>query len=128
MTNRGQDAQFKSAQAGSVVALVGERKSWKITTRAGAVDDGAQGDDWETYKPGRKGFDISLDGHLDSTDAAQAEFVEGELIDFECYPEGADGTIRSGQALITSTDIGTDMEGIVSISISAKGVGPLVRT
>lgn len=123
----GKDAQIKLAATGETLELVGERKSWKITTRCKLVATPGQGKDWETYLADVKGFDVSLDGHFDLTDTAQAALIEGATIDFEAFPLGSTGITMAGSAIIETIDIATGTEDTVAITMSAKGNGPLTR-
>ena len=128
-TFTGHKSQFSAAKSGEALVVIGERREWKITTRANAIASNAQGQDWEKTLAGIKGFDLSISGNLNLSDATggQAVLTEGELIDFECFPENVAGYKFSGQARITGVEITGGLEDVVSISITAKGNGALVR-
>lgn len=125
---RGQDAQIKTAKAGQPVALVGETREWSISAAANIIDTGSQGKDWVENLAGQKSFGLNMSGNFDQDDAAQQELIEGELIDFEGLTNGVGSMTYSGQARIATVEIGTPFDGVVSITITARGHGALTRT
>ncbi len=128
-TFSGHKSQFSAVQSGQAMVVIGERREWKISTRANIIASNAQGQEWENSLSGIKGFDLSLSGNLNLSDASsgQAVLTEGELIDFECYPEGIPGYGFSGTARIATVEVSTSLEDVVSFSITAKGHGELIR-
>ncbi|WP_372808291.1 phage tail tube protein [Pontiella sp.] len=118
---------FSAAGSGDAVEVVGDRKSWKISTRAAIGTATAQGQDWEETLDGIKGFDLSVSGNLDPSDNGQAALEEGALVDFEAWIETG-GFKYSGSARIKSLEIDAPEDGPISFSFSAQGHGALSRT
>lgn len=128
-TYRGQDGIIKAVTTGGAVAEVAEVKSWTLDTAAAMLEDSAIGDSWRTNKPGLKSFTMSVEAHWDADDTAQADFVEGDTIDFELFPEGdtAGNNTFTGSAIVESVSVSTELESVVAVTFNCTGTGELTR-
>ena len=107
---------------------IAEVDNWSIDQTSATEEDTAQGDSWQTFKPGLKTFTGSIECHWDDTDTlGQVALAVGAEVTFNLYPEG-DSTGQeemSGSAIVTSVSIASPKDGITSRSFQFQGTGAL---
>lgn len=124
-TWHGKDGVIKQ---GSSPTIVAETTSFSIEESADTQEDTAQRDDWRTRKSGLKSWTGSIEGHYDPDDTdGQAAFTIGSEVDIVALPGGdTSGAPKlEGTGVVTSRSVSSEMEGIVSVSISVEGNGEL---
>jgi hypothetical protein len=106
--------------AGAVAEVTG----FSHNNTADLAEDSACGDEFKTYKPGKKDGSGKIDCHWDPTDAAgQAAVAVGDSVALVLFPSGAtsgDGSL-TGTVLIEGITSDMTQDGIVSASISYRG-------
>lgn len=123
-----------SGQSGVVKVgstTVAEVKSFSVEESSEVLEDTAQGDTTRTYKAGLKSWTVSLEALWDPDDTGgQDALTNGASVTLELYPWGTTSgdTYLTGAAIITSRSVNSEMEGIVSMSISGQGTGALTET
>jgi len=107
---------------------VAETTSFSVQQTADVADDTSQGDTWKTHLVGMNEWSANVECWWDETDTnGQVAMTIGASVTLNLYPEGASTGDKylSGTATITSIDIGTPKDGIVSCRFAAKGNGQL---
>ena len=122
-THKGKEGSIKAGES-----VVGELRSFEITTTANEVDTSTMGSDWTGVDSTQLSWKVSITAFFDDEDAGQLELVVGGKVDLEMFPRGdTSGLIRkSGTALITSLGESAAHDGIIERSFEATGDGPLV--
>lgn len=120
-------------KVGSTPAEVANMESWKLSLKQNLIDATHFGNGgWESYAPGIKGWEGSIEGSWNITGdvtgqkVIQDAFDSGAEIDLELYvDENQTGDVYKGKALIESIDVDTSVKDKVKLSVKFKGNGPL---
>lgn len=109
--------------------VVAEVDNWSVDQASATEEDTAQGDDWQTFKPGLKTSTGSIECHWDDTDATGQELLlVGAEVTLLLYPEGdaVGANELTVSAIITGISMGVPKDNIVSRSFQWQGNGELV--
>jgi hypothetical protein len=104
---RGLSGLIKVITSPGTPATVSEVTSWSAEMSTDALEDTAVGDSAKTFVAGLKSGTISIEGHYDLTDGAQADLVEGASVAFGLWPEGG-AAKYSGTAIVSRLRITND--------------------
>ena len=129
-TYKGLSGVIKAITDNGTPATVGEVKNFSLEASAEVIEDTALGDASKTFVAGLKTFTVSLECHYDSSDAAQADLIEGEKVDLELHPEGtAAGRQKlTGEGIVTRCRmVNSGANDIVAFQVEIQGTGALGR-
>jgi len=124
-TVTGSSGIFKAVTTGGSEAQVAEVRSYTFDSSADTIEDTAMGDTARTYKKGQKTATLSIECYFDSSDAGQADLVNGETVDFELHPEGTGtGTpVYSGTGIVSNSNFSGSFDGMVEATFNIQVSG-----
>jgi predicted secreted protein len=111
---------------------VAEVRDFSVETTAETVDATVMGStgDWMVKKATQKSWTASVNCYYDSSDTnGQLAMDEGSEVALKLYPEGNTSGKKYyyGQVVITSISRSSSFDGLVEISFSGDGNGPLTE-
>jgi predicted secreted protein len=111
---------------------VAEVRDFSVETTAETVDATVMGStgDWMVKKATQKSWTASINCYYDSSDTnGQLAMDEGSEVAVKLYPEGntTGNKYYYGQLVITSISRSASFDGLVEISFSGDGNGPLTE-
>ena len=114
-------AQFRACngvvKAGPVgtPVIVGELRNWASSSEADEIDTSSMGTCTKSSQAGAVKTSIEVGCWWDPADAGQAEFVPGDEIEIEIYPDGEDPgkTFYAGLLRVLTNNISGDVDGVV---------------
>jgi predicted secreted protein len=139
-TYTGQTGVFKiSNAAGNAVAAVAEVTSFTIDHTVNTIEDTAMGDQYRTYRTGVNEWtgsaDVFFEDSLITTfgsvlvgnNAGAAGATGNVVCQIEAFPGGdvAGHPKLSGNVVVTGFSVASEMEGMVTATISFQGTGAL---
>jgi hypothetical protein len=107
---------------------VAHLRTWSVDESAGTTDSTVMGDDWEKHETTLNSWSGSCDCYMDKTDTdGQAALVIGSSVVVGFLPEGdtTGNRKKSGTATVTSVTENGSHDGLVELSVSFTGNGPL---
>ena len=105
-----------------------EVTGWTLTQSSSTIENTELSDTTRTYLSGLSEYSGTVDCHWDETDTnGQVACTIGASVALYFYPEGATSgdTYFSGTALVTGITRNASVDGLVEISLSYQGTGPL---
>jgi len=104
-----------------------EVTSFSIEHTVNTIETSAMGDDYRSHLAGLAEWSGSADIYWDTSEVTNADFVDGSSVAIIAYPGGnTSGYAKlSGNATITGFSINSELEGVVSASVSFQGNGAL---
>ena len=119
-----------SGNAGTVEiggVAIGEIMSFSVNETGDTVEDTEMGDSWRSHLPTLKSWEGTVELHWDDVDVVQESLIVGVSVTVDFLPEG--GTTgdysKTGTATVTSLGQVSEIEGVVSRSITLLGNGAL---
>jgi hypothetical protein len=139
-TYTGQTGKFSLDNNSGNVTAVAEVTTFTIDHTVNTIEDTAMGDQYRTYRTSLNEWSGSADVFFDSTlissfgnvlvgnTAGGANSTESATV--ELYPAGDTATYPklSGEVIVTGFSVNSEMEGMVSATISFQGTGALTMT
>jgi hypothetical protein len=114
-------------KAGATPDLVGEVKSWTKDVTADVEDSSIMGncDKRQTVKGILTTLNMSC--YYDATDAGQILLAVGDEVDLELYPLGDGSSLKyfAGTALITSSNMSSEVNGLIGFDVAASIQGAM---
>lgn len=110
---------------------VAEVLQFTLTKNANVASDMVQGDGWDTHKVGSKNWTASINCFWDKTDTTgQGALDVGDEVTVHLMPGGtAVGDIDfNGLCTVTSLEITSQQDNIVTANISVQGNGALTES
>jgi len=112
-------------------AAVGYIDNWNLTINSGTQEANQLGQDWKEFLATVKDWSGSMSGSLDTSDIQQKAMItsmtSGDVADV-ALELAVDTTNKfSGNALLTSIQIGVEFAGKVSFSANFQGTGALAE-
>lgn len=131
--------QFTDADNSLSDSVIGNLRNFSIETTQDSIETTSMEDSGHrTFKPGLSSFTISGDVFFDYTDAVQLKMEQltskddttagnDAVASFKAYPAGTTTGMAkySGDMIITSFSVTSNVDGVVEASFSAQGSGPL---
>jgi predicted secreted protein len=109
---------------------IAEIRSYSLEESGDTIDDSTMGDVSRTYLAGLRTFTGTIDVLWDETNTTgQLALTVGATITLNVYPEGAatGDMYYHGSAIVTGRSISASYDGLVEMSISVQGTGPLTQ-
>lgn len=113
---------------------IGQIRNFSVEQSADTIEDTSMGDTARTYKDSLTQFTASIDALFDQSnadsvtpDAAQVSMTIGSTAQFKFLPQGATtGDYQlSGEGIVTGITRSQSFDGLVEISFTIQGSGPL---
>lgn len=141
-TYTGQSGVIKVDNTSGTLTSVAEVTAFSIEHTVNTIEDTAMGDQYRTYKTGVNEWSGSADLYLSDTDISSFGNVvvgnnagvldaNGTPVSIEAYPGGEVGATYpklAGNVIVTGFSVSSEMEGMVTATISFQGTGPLTLT
>ena len=108
-----------------------EIRSYSVEETGDTIDDTSMGDTARTFIAGLKTFTATVDCLWDELNTnGQGALTVGSTVTLNLYPEGTASTdvYYSGSAIVTGRNLTASYDGLVEISFSCQGTGPLTQT
>jgi len=108
-----------------------EIRSYSVEETGDTIDDSTMGDTARTFLAGLKTFTATVDCLWDELNVnGQGALTVGSTVTLNLYPEGTAATdvYYTGSAIVTSRNLTASYDGLVEISFSCQGTGPLTQT
>ena len=105
-----------------------EVTSWTLTQSSSTIENTELADTTRSYLSGLSEYSGTVDCHWDETDTnGQVACSFGAAVNLIFYPEGAtSGDVYfNGTSLVTGITRNASVDGLVEISLSYQGTGPL---
>ena len=113
---------------------IGEITAFTVTETGQVIEDSSMGDTARTYKAGLKdatgSITVRFDGDEVYGSTGQGELDVGSSVTLNLYPEGADtgDTYYTGSAIVTSKEVASSFDDIVSMSFEVQFTGGLTQS
>ena len=107
---------------------IAEVTGWTLTQSSSTIENTELSDTTRTYLSGLCEYSGTVDCHWDETDSnGQVACTIGASVALYFYPEGATSgdTYFSGTSLVTGITRSAAVDGLVGISLTYQGTGPL---
>lgn len=105
-----------------------EVTGWTLTQSSSTIENTELSDTTRTYLSGLSEYSGTVDCHWDETDTnGQVACTIGASVNLIFYPEGATSgdTYFNGTSLVTGITRNASVDGLVEISLTYQGTGPL---
>lgn len=139
-TYTGQSGVIKMAKADGTVTSIAEVTAFSVEHTVNTIEATAMGDQYREYKTGVNEWSGSADVFLANvhiTDFAAITVgngagvkTDGSAVAIEAYPGGETATFPklTGNVIVTGFSVSSEMEGMVTATISFQGTGALALT
>jgi predicted secreted protein len=136
-TYTGQNGVLKMDNNSGSITAVAEVTSFTVDHTVNTIEDTAMGDQYRTYRIGVNEWSGSADIYFDSTHIssfgnvlvgnASGGLASDASASIELYPGGDTATYPklSGEIIVTGFSVASEMEGMVTATISFQGTGAL---
>ena len=106
---------------------VGEVRDFSVEQTSEVVADTVMGATWVTNKATLKSWTASVNMYWTGSDTGQVALAVGAEVTLNLYPRGNTSTYEelTGTAIVTSVSQSQSFDGMVELSISVTGNGPL---
>jgi len=139
-TYTGQTGVIKMDNASGTVTSIAEVTAFSIEHTVNTIESTAMGDQYRQYRTGVNEWSGSADIFFTDTDISNfgnvlvgdsAGALSASTVTIEAFPGGETGSTYpklSGEVVVTGFSISSEMEGMVTATISFQGTGALTMT